>query len=154
MEALWVIPLYFILPLIGIISLFSGFSANRNYLRIALGILLLSLPLLHYALVYWRNNSLENSLPGSYMHEPNKQVVLSLNRDKTFELYKMDSFQRSGKGNWELINWDMDEVKLKFKDSSELKFVVFVDSNGQYLAPYSFEGKLRKAPAGNTVFAK
>ncbi|SHF42633.1 hypothetical protein [Flavisolibacter ginsengisoli] len=135
MEFVWMIPLYIIIPLTGIILLFKGFNADKGHgrKRIGLGFILLSLPFLHAFMVDRIEASNEKSLIGSYALESSGQVVLNLHPDKTFELAKLDSVKTFGKGTWQYRRWDIDEVDLTFADSNQLSFEVFFTDKGKTL---------------------
>jgi hypothetical protein len=135
MEFVWMIPLYIIIPVAGIIFLFKGFNADRGQGRkkIALGIFLLSLPIIHSIVVGVGEKTNQQSLIGSYTLDSTKKVVLKLNSDKTFEFEKLDSINSSGKGKWEFRSWDIDQVDLNFNDSSQLDFEIVYQDNGKYL---------------------
>jgi hypothetical protein len=146
MEFVWMIPLYIVIPVTGIILLFKGFNADKGHgrKRIGLGFLLLSLPVFHALLVSWGENKNEKSLIGSYALDSTNKVVLKLNADKTFEFAKLDSIQSFGTGKWQYRRWDIDEVDLNFTDSSQLDFqVVFLDK-GKYLQNSFWTGTIHK----------
>jgi hypothetical protein len=129
------IPLYIIIPVTGIILLFKGFNAEKGQgrKRIALGFMLLSLPVVHSFLVSWGDSKNEKTLIGSYTLDSTNRVVLKLNADKTFEFEKLDSINSNGKGKWQFRSWDIDQVDLNFNDSSQLDFEIVYQDNGRYL---------------------
>ena len=135
MEFVWMIPLYIIIPIAGIIFLFKGFNADKGQGRkkIALGFFLLSLPIIHSILVSWGENKNEKSLIGSYTLYSTKKVVLKLNADKTFEFEKLDSIKSFGKGKWQFRSWDIDQVDLNFNDSSQIDFEIVYQDKRRYL---------------------
>ncbi len=135
MEIVWMIPLYIIIPVTGIILLFKGFNAHKGQgrKRIVLGFLLLSLPIIHTFIVSWGENKNEKSLIGSYALDSTTNVVLKLNSDKTFEFRKLDSIKSFGKGKWDFRSWDIDQVELNFNDSTQLDFEVVYQDKGKYL---------------------
>jgi hypothetical protein len=135
MEFVWMIPLYIIIPVTGIILLFFGFNAGKGHgrKRIGFGFLLLSLPFLHALLVQRLEARNETSLIGSYALENTHTVVLCLNLDKTFELTQLDSIRSYGKGKWQYRRWDVDEVDLAFHDTSQLTFEIVYQGKDKYL---------------------
>jgi hypothetical protein len=146
MEFVWMIPLYLIIPVTGIILLFKGFNADKGHgrKRIGIGFVLLSLPFLHAFLVDRFEKQNEKSLIGSYALDSTKNVVLSLHDNKTFELAKLDSINSFGKGKWQYRRWDIAEVDLTFADSSQLSFEIVYQGKGKYLQNSFWTGKNHK----------
>jgi hypothetical protein len=135
MEFVWMIPLYLIIPITGIILLFKGFNADKGHgrKRIGLGFVFLSLPFLHAFLVHQVEKGNEKSLIGNYALDSTGQVVLTLHPDNTFELAKLDSIKSFGKGKWQYRRRDIDEVDLTFADNKQLAFEVFFTDKGKNL---------------------
>jgi hypothetical protein len=135
MDFFWMLPLYIIIPVAGIIFLFKGFNADKGQgrKRIALGFFLLSLPIIHSIIVGVGEKYNANTLIGSYTLDSTNKVVLIINSDKTFEFEKLDSIKSFGKGKWEFRSWDIDQVDLNFNDSSQLDFEIVYQDNGKYL---------------------
>jgi hypothetical protein len=135
MEFVWMIPLYLIIPVTGIILLFLGFNADKGQSRrrIGFGLILLSLPLLHAFLVSRSDTNNEKSLIGNYTLDSTEQVVLRLNPDYTFEFAKIDSVPNFGRGKWKYHRWDIEQLDLFFSDSSQADFHIVREGKRKFL---------------------
>jgi len=146
MEFVWMIPLYIIIPVVGIIIFIKGYKQVRGQgrKRVVFGIILFSLPFLHSFLVScgdWKN---EKSLIGSYILDSTNEIVLRLKTDKTFELSRIDSLQNYGQGKWEYYSWDIEDLNLFFNDSSQLTFHIQNEDKKKYLETSFWTGSYHK----------
>ncbi len=140
MEVLWTIPLYFIIPILGLIILISGIinylKGQNGFVKIIIGLGLLSLPLLHQKMIANNGNEIELATPGKYFKETDyRNAILVLNKNRTFELKNLDSLIQYGKGKWEIHHWDIDELDLIFDNRKRIIFEI-IQSNGNVTLRY------------------
>ncbi|ANE52309.1 hypothetical protein [Flavisolibacter tropicus] len=146
MEFIWMIPLYIIMPVTGIILLLKGFNSGKGQgmKRIGAGVILLLLPCIHAFLLHRIENGNEKSLIGSYTLDSTEQAILKLYPDNTFEFAKVDSTLNYGKGKWQYRRWDIDEVALTFNDSTQLSFQVVNQDKENFLQTTFWTGTEHK----------
>jgi hypothetical protein len=81
MEALWIFPLYFLLPIAGIIMLISGIYKYRKHKKthnLIIGFIFISLPILHLSLMELIEENLESEIVGEYIIKDTNIIVLKI----------------------------------------------------------------------------
>lgn len=146
MEALWIFPLYFLCPVVGIVLLISGifqYSKKKNKSRILVGAILISLPIAHIILLEGIQSNYEKNIVGDYMLEQNNQIVLKVKNDGTFELSNLAGLTHYGVGKWDIYNGDLTTLDLHFHDvqETEVSFEMFDRCNRLQLTSGYFKNK-------------
>lgn len=142
MEAIWIIPLFFIFPLLGIVLSIIGFfrirnGKSKNYLFI--GLTFLSLPILYLLLTFLLGSSLEKEIIGKYTIG-NHIETLTVNEDHTFDLNSSINFQNNGKGTWEIQEIDFPILILKYNSGSRNEMWLVINKNEEHLSLSSMAG--------------
>ena len=109
MESIGILFINLICPILGIIFIIRGinnYRKTKNKKRIFIGIAFLFIPFLNFLLTRLRINHYENEIIGSYTIKGQKEVVLKLKSDKTFDLNKCDTIFKCGKGSWYIVEGD------------------------------------------------
>lgn len=129
MEAIWMIPLYLVIPIVAIILIIVG-RIKKSKINIQIGLFLLVLPFLHGLLIHFNNNELKNKIAGSYAVNSSKPI-LKLNDNGTFYLEKSLNYTSYGKGEWDIEIIDLKYVKLDFNDTKQgsLSFEINENTN-------------------------
>ena len=117
MEAIWMIPLYLIIPLVAIILIVVG-RMKKSKTNMQIGLFLLALPFLHGLLIHFSNNELKNKIAGNYAVNGSKPI-LKLNDDVTFYLKQSLNYTSYGKGEWDIEIIDLEYVILNFHDQKQ-----------------------------------
>lgn len=125
MEAIWMIPLYLIIPLVAIILIVVG-RMKKSKTNIKIGLFLLALPFLHGLLIHFNNNKLKNKIAGNYAIN-SSEPILKLNDDGTFYLRQSLNYTSYGKGKWDIEIIDLKYVKLDFKDNKQNDLLLEID---------------------------
>ena len=125
MEAIWMIPLYLVIPLVALILIITG-GIKKSKTNIKIGLFLLALPFLHGLLIHLDNNELKNKIAGNYILDDSKKL-LKLNDDGTFYLEKSSNYTNYGKGEWDIEIIDLKYVKLDFKDNKQNDLFLEID---------------------------
>lgn len=131
MEALWILPLYFICPLIGIILIIIGILKIKNgnsKKPFFIGLILLSLPFIHLLLISIFHWELENKIAGKYRTE-NEKNILTINNNGTFNLKNSSKYNNSGTGIWEIEEIDFPILKLDFKSKTKADLWLEIKNN-------------------------
>lgn len=120
MEAIWIIPLYFICPLIGLILFINSVQKIKEKReKFYLSIFLISLPIIHLILIESLQLSIDSNITGSYQLE-NKKDILIIKENGTFEIQNTKIFGEAGNGKWEIYHTDTDQINLKFQNNDWL----------------------------------
>lgn len=127
MEAIWMIPLYLIIPLVAIILIFVG-RMKKSKTNMQIGLFLLALPFLHGLLIHFSNNELKNKIAGNYAVN-SSEPILKLNDDGTFYLKQSLNYTSYGKGEWDIEIIDLKYVKLYFDDQKQGSLSFEIDEN-------------------------
>ena len=130
MEVLWIIPLYIICPLVGIILTVYFINRKEKRGRIYLGISLIILPLLHFLYINNLEQSIENNIVGNYKLG-NQSNILIINGNGTFTLGETKQLDDFGNGKWELLHGDTDELNLKFINHDDDWLLLEVKKDGK-----------------------
>ena len=130
MEVIWIIPLYFIFPSIGLYLIINAtlkFKERRN--KFVLGLILISLSFLHSLLVESKEAYIDNNICGNYQLKGENDVLI-IKENGTFELKKTIEWSESGNGNWQIFHIDSDKLYLNFENNKSLDFDISkVDDN-------------------------
>lgn len=120
MEVIWMIPLYIICPLIGLILLIINLQKfKEKQVIFYFSIFLISLPIIHFILIENFELSIEKNIVGSY-HLENKKDILIIKKNGTFEMQNTQVFGDAGDGKWEIYHIDTDQIHLTFKNNEWL----------------------------------
>lgn len=117
MEAIWMIPLYLIIPFVAIILIVVG-RMKKSKTNMQIGLFLLALPFLHGLLIHFSNNELKNKIAGNYAVN-GSEPILKLNDDGTFYLKQSLNYTSYGKGKWDIEIIDLEYVILNFIDPKQ-----------------------------------
>ena len=127
MEAIWMIPLYLVIPIVAIILIIVG-VIRKSKTNIYIGLFLLALPFLHGLLIHFSNNELKNKIAGNYAVN-GSEPILKLNDDGTFYLKQSLNYTSYGKGEWDIEIVDLKYVKLYFHDQKQGNLSFEIDEN-------------------------
>ena len=129
MEAIWIIPLYLICPLIGLILLITCFEKiKENPSKLYFSIFLISLPIIHLVFIESFQLSIDNNIVGSYQLENNKDILI-IKKNGTFEMQNTKIFGEAGNGKWEIFHIDTDQINLKFQNNDWLVLDIIKEGN-------------------------
>jgi hypothetical protein len=143
MEVIWIIPLYIICPLIGVVLVLKNLlKFKERQKKFYLGVFLISLPILHLLLIESLQMSLEKNIVGKYQLE-NKKDILTLNGDGTFKLLKTKEFGEAGNGRWEIYHIDSEQLNLKLENNDWLLLDIENENSEIKLMNNTFENELR-----------
>jgi hypothetical protein len=131
MEILWIIPLYIICPLIGILLTINACIKLRERRgRLFFGISLILSPVMHMFLIKGIELSLKNNIVGHYKLR-NRANILIINDNGTFTLNQTIQLNVFGSGKWELLHGDTDELNLKFENHDDDWLLLEVIKDGK-----------------------
>jgi hypothetical protein len=120
MEAIWIIPLYIICPLIGLILFINNVQKIKEKReKFYFGILLICLPIIHLILIEVSQLSINQNIVGSYQLENNTNILI-IKEDGTFEMQNTQMFGEAGDGKWEIYHTDTAQINLKFNNNDWL----------------------------------
>ncbi|MCW2120003.1 hypothetical protein [Flavobacterium sp. 7A] len=143
MEGLWILPLYVLIPIKGITLIITGFFTyknTRNHNKILTGVALLLVPIAHLTLIKFIEINLKSKVIGEYKIKGHEKTVLYLFENGTFQLQNSTAFSKNGKGTWDILRWDIDELNLHFKNAQETEIGFEIMSSGKLRSiDYSFE---------------
>lgn len=146
MEALWIVPLYLISPLIGIILTLSGIfkirKGNTNK-TLYIGLIFLALPLLHLALVSILHLNLESKIVGNYSLGKEKDILIVYDNE-TFTLNKSRQYNTIGKGKWKIEEIDSPILILDFDSNKKSELWLEIEVNETQIV-------LETMPWGNDI---
>ncbi|WP_367753570.1 hypothetical protein [Flavobacterium sp. WC2430] len=148
MEALWIFPLYFVCPIVGIILLIFGifqYYKRKDKSRIITGIFFISLPIIHLFLMEVIQNNFEKNVVGHYNILEKNEIVLKIKNDGTFELNNLPGLKQQGKGKWDIFRGDITTLDLHFKNNQEADVSFEINDEKKHL-------KLTSSPFENYPF--
>jgi hypothetical protein len=120
MEAIWIITLYIICPLIGLILFINNVQKiKEKRKKFYFGIILICLPIIHLILIEVSQLSINQNIVGSYQLEKNTNILI-IKEDGTFEMQNTQMFGEAGDGKWEIYQTDTDQINLKFNNNDWL----------------------------------
>ncbi len=118
MESIWIIPLYSIIPIIAFIFIFSGLiriKKKKSHNRLYFGLILLAIPVSHQVMMANRFKEYEESVIGKYSTDSDDKIVLVIYKSGKFKSFGKAPIMPRGQGDWEVIDWDIMELDLKFE---------------------------------------
>lgn len=133
MEAIWIFPLYIIIPIIGFVLTFKGIfkirkgDTNKTLYK---GLALLSLPLIHLALVALFNLKLEHKIIGNYNLGKEKNILVVYD-NQTFSLKKSNQNNNFGKGKWKIEIIDSPMLILDFDSIKKSDLWLEIETNNK-----------------------
>ena len=123
LEALWIFPLYFICPLIGLILVFVGIVKIKNgesKKTLYFGSSVFAIPFVFTLFTTIFHFGLQKNVEGKYSLG-NETEILTINNNGKFILKNSTLYLNSGNGTWEIEQIDFPILKLKFDSkNSEL----------------------------------
>lgn len=146
MEALWIVPLYLISPLIGIILTLSGifkFRKGNTNKTLYIGLVFLALPLLQLALVSILHLNLESKIVGNYSLGKEKDILIVYDNE-TFTLNKSRQYNTIGKGKWKIEEIDSPILILDFDSNKKSELWLEIEVNEKQIV-------LETMPWGNDI---
>lgn len=138
MESVWILPLYIICPLIGLLFIGSSLYEYIRYkekviTRIALGLVLLSLPILHNLILENTQKKYEEFALGKYTMENIPEQILEIKKDGSFCLQTNNHFNKSGCGKWIVSRIDFWELNLCFNSLYEADYRFEIESSNGFI---------------------
>ena len=146
MEALWIVPLYLISPLIGIILTLRGifkFRKGNTNKTLYIGLVFLALPLLQLALVSIFHLNLESKIVGNYSLGKEKDILIVYDNE-TFTLNKSRQYNTIGKGKWKIEEIDSPILILDFDSNKKSELWLEIEVNETQIV-------LETMPWGNDI---
>ena len=122
MEFIWMFPIFFICPIIGLILIILGIikiKKGKSKSVLFTGLSFFALPFIYLTLASFLQLSLEERLKGKY-NIGNDNETLLLKDDGTFELKSKVNFLNTGNGTWKVEHVDYNILILNFKQKSEV----------------------------------
>ena len=121
MESIWILPIYVIIPFIGLLISIIGFirfKRGKGKKLIFPGLFLLCFPFFHMLLLNYHNNDIENKLVGEYSYG-DLSHALKIYDDGKFKLERGYLYNVSGNGTWETQTIDFPILILDFGKGHE-----------------------------------
>ena len=122
MESIGIFFIYIICPLVGLGLLIAGYidyRKSKTKKKLIIGLALVLVPTLQFLLVdILYQNNYEMMVIGTYKIQGGKDVILTVNPDKTFEINKCNKIGKFGKGTWTIVQSDWLLLVLKLNDQT------------------------------------